>query len=170
MKDPPLLVTAGVQERRRVALSPDLQLAWRLVGWAGFALLLAPLVEVLSGGRSASPSSGVASAITDRGHLLVLGSAFVLASAIARGQIRAAHSGVAVALALGVAMLVAALAEVVGAPDSSMAAVDLGARLMRHARMRQASVALVYGIVLLALGSVAWHYAFHNTHVEHPPH
>lgn len=132
-------------------------------------MLLAPLVEVLSGGRSASPFSGVASAITDRGHLLVLGSAFVLASGIARGQARVAHTGVAVALALGVALLVAALAEFVGAPDASVAALDLGTRLMRHAQLRAAGVSLVYSVVLLALGLVAWHYAFHNTHVEHPP-
>jgi hypothetical protein len=107
--------------------------------------------------------------MTDRGHLLVLGSAFVLASAIARGQARVAHTGIAVALALGAALFVAALAEFVGAPDRSVAALDLGTRLIRHARLRAAGVALVYSVVLLALGVIAWHHAFHNTHIEHLP-
>lgn len=161
MHDIPLFV-----RERRLTLSPDLLLAWRLVGWAGLALLLACAVDVLLAGRM-NPGVGNwrASALADVGHLLVLGVTLALASGIARGDREITQAGVGVSAALALALLVTALVQVITAPSGVEVATEAGARFVRQARLHAAGLAVVCALALIALGAVAWRHALRRARV-----
>jgi hypothetical protein len=154
MRHSDLFVPPRLVERRRVALSPDLVLAWNVVGLFGLLLLAAGAIDVvfrgMPGGAAGAPWQRGLPGLAERAHIPVLGLGMLLASCIATGRRRATRAGAGAALLLSILLFIAATAHFLGAP-----AVDAGADpatlLARRARLHLGTLSALYAVGLGAL-------------------